>query len=264
VRSLADTSSCNRVSVLAGTDPCCIRRGSAKMIDSVPKQMVDARSAGKKCLQFPWFLPVRERRGDNWLGDWFDLQSETLRRLGGCCLLTMVRKDTTVAIAEFLLRHTYPYHPRWPKALESQLDSTRVWTWLRGAVIWRGWTLMTLLIPSASRGRRSKSIWISKRKLTCSGQGRCFSMGGRRSDRAFPLSARLMKKNLRPTMEWFYLPHPTWMGRIEWFPADFAIERRRSCGPKTRISCCGAFDSSRFACLTEVLLGYRVCADQRY
>ena len=54
----------------------------------------------------------------------------------------------------------------------------------------------------------------------------------------------------------FYFPHPTWMGRIEWF------RRYRYYIPETvraedQELLLRSYSSSRFACLPEVLLGYR-------
>jgi len=54
----------------------------------------------------------------------------------------------------------------------------------------------------------------------------------------------------------FYLPHPTWMGRIEWF------HRHRYTIPELvraedQDLLLRAYDSSRFACLDEILFGYR-------
>src|SRR6267154_2823682 len=54
----------------------------------------------------------------------------------------------------------------------------------------------------------------------------------------------------------FYLPHPTWMGRIEWF------QRHRSTMPEVvraedQDLLLRAYDSSRFACVDEILFGYR-------
>jgi glycosyltransferase involved in cell wall biosynthesis len=53
----------------------------------------------------------------------------------------------------------------------------------------------------------------------------------------------------------FYFPHPTWMGKTTWFrehhyysPAD---------GAEDQLLLYAAFDSSRFAGISEVLLGYR-------
>ena len=54
----------------------------------------------------------------------------------------------------------------------------------------------------------------------------------------------------------FYLPHPTWMGRIEWF------RRHRYTMPEVvraedQDLLLRAYDSSRFACVDEILFGYR-------
>jgi len=54
----------------------------------------------------------------------------------------------------------------------------------------------------------------------------------------------------------FYLPHPTWMGRIDWF------RRHRYAMPELvraedQDLLLRTYDSSRFACIDEVLLGYK-------
>src|SRR6266498_5557216 len=54
----------------------------------------------------------------------------------------------------------------------------------------------------------------------------------------------------------FYLPHPTWMGRIEWF------RRHRYTIPdvvraEDQDLLLRTYDSSRFACVDEILFGYR-------
>ena len=54
----------------------------------------------------------------------------------------------------------------------------------------------------------------------------------------------------------FYFPHPTWMGRIEWF-------RKHRYNPGVLRSqdqdlLLRTYDSSRFACIPEILLGYRM------
>ena len=53
----------------------------------------------------------------------------------------------------------------------------------------------------------------------------------------------------------FYLPHPTWLGRTEWF----LKHRYRSLadGAEDQDLLFRTYRSSRFACLTEVLLAYR-------
>ena len=53
----------------------------------------------------------------------------------------------------------------------------------------------------------------------------------------------------------FYLPHPTWMGRREWFARNRYAEDYRKTQDQDLLL--RTFDSSRFACLDEVLLGYR-------
>lgn len=53
----------------------------------------------------------------------------------------------------------------------------------------------------------------------------------------------------------FHLPHPTWMGKMEWFrknPYDPGAAKAEDQDLLLR-----SFQSSRFACLPEVLLGYR-------
>jgi glycosyltransferase involved in cell wall biosynthesis len=53
----------------------------------------------------------------------------------------------------------------------------------------------------------------------------------------------------------FTLPHPTWMGRREWFERyRYAEDYRKTQDQDLLLR---AFDSSRFACIEEVLLGYR-------
>jgi hypothetical protein len=54
----------------------------------------------------------------------------------------------------------------------------------------------------------------------------------------------------------FYLPHPTWMGRIEWF------RRHRYTMPEVvraedQDLLLRTYDCSRFACVDEILFGYR-------
>lgn len=58
----------------------------------------------------------------------------------------------------------------------------------------------------------------------------------------------------RPWMG-FYLPHPTWMGRIQWFRRH----RYRSYADKAEDQhlLFRTFRTSRFACLPDILLGYR-------
>jgi len=55
----------------------------------------------------------------------------------------------------------------------------------------------------------------------------------------------------------FYLPHPTWMGRADWFRRHkYRIPEPRRAEDQDLLLRSYAF--SRFACLPEVLLGYRV------
>jgi len=70
-----------------------------------------------------------------------------------------------------------------------------------------------------------------------------------------PFSARHEDICRRPWAT-FPMPHPTWMGRIEWFKANpYRIpEVRRAEDQDILIR---SFQSSRFECLPEVLLGYR-------
>ena len=53
----------------------------------------------------------------------------------------------------------------------------------------------------------------------------------------------------------FYLPHPTWMGRREWFASNKYSEDYRKTQDQDLLL--RTFDTSRFACLDNVLLGYR-------
>jgi glycosyltransferase involved in cell wall biosynthesis len=54
----------------------------------------------------------------------------------------------------------------------------------------------------------------------------------------------------------FYLPHPGWMGRTAWFARNpYRPEYRKTQDQDLLLR---TFDSSRFACLSEVLLGYRM------
>lgn len=55
----------------------------------------------------------------------------------------------------------------------------------------------------------------------------------------------------------FYLPHPTWMGRIEWFKR-FRYRVPEVIWAEDQDMLLRAYDSSSFACLPEILLGYRV------
>jgi glycosyltransferase involved in cell wall biosynthesis len=53
----------------------------------------------------------------------------------------------------------------------------------------------------------------------------------------------------------FYLPHPTWMGKIEWFRKHrYGVDVFRAEDQELLLR---TFDISTFACLPEVLLGYR-------
>ena len=55
----------------------------------------------------------------------------------------------------------------------------------------------------------------------------------------------------------FYLPHPTWMGRAEWFKRHrYRIPEPRRAEDQDLLL--RSYASSRFACLPEVLLGYRM------
>jgi len=72
----------------------------------------------------------------------------------------------------------------------------------------------------------------------------------------FPFRATHAEICARP-WNGFYLPHPTWMGRLEWF------RRFRYRVPEVVLAedqdlLLRAYDSSVFACLPETLLGYRV------
>jgi len=53
----------------------------------------------------------------------------------------------------------------------------------------------------------------------------------------------------------FYMPHPTWMGRIEWFKSN----RYRSIADKAEDQdlLFRTYQTSCFACLPDILLGYR-------
>lgn len=53
----------------------------------------------------------------------------------------------------------------------------------------------------------------------------------------------------------FYLPHPTWMGRRKWFARHGYDERAN--GAEDQHLLFRTYQTSRFACLPEVLLGYR-------
>ena len=55
----------------------------------------------------------------------------------------------------------------------------------------------------------------------------------------------------------FYLPHPTWMGRVDWFRRHrYRIPESRRAEDQDLLL--RSYTSSRFACLPEVLLGYRI------
>src|SRR6266704_83682 len=71
----------------------------------------------------------------------------------------------------------------------------------------------------------------------------------------FPFRATHAEICARP-WNGFRLPHPTWMGRIEWF------RRHRYTIPEVvraedQDLLLRAYDSSRFACIDEILFGYR-------
>ena len=54
----------------------------------------------------------------------------------------------------------------------------------------------------------------------------------------------------------FYLPHPGWMGRTAWFARNpYRPDYRKTQDQDLLLR---TFDSSRFACLPEILLGYRM------
>lgn len=53
----------------------------------------------------------------------------------------------------------------------------------------------------------------------------------------------------------FYLPHPTWMGKIEWFKRfRYSLHAFRAEDQDLLLR---SYDSSKFACLPDILLGYR-------
>ncbi|WP_300464797.1 glycosyltransferase family 2 protein [Desulfobacula sp.] len=54
----------------------------------------------------------------------------------------------------------------------------------------------------------------------------------------------------------FYLPHPTWMGRIKWFQANPYREDMKKAQDQELLL--RTFRYSRFACLSDVLTGYRM------
>lgn len=53
----------------------------------------------------------------------------------------------------------------------------------------------------------------------------------------------------------FYLPHPTWMGRIEWFRAH--PYRQNMVKAQDEELLLRTYKNSRFACIPNILLGYR-------
>ena len=53
----------------------------------------------------------------------------------------------------------------------------------------------------------------------------------------------------------FYLPHPTWMGKVSWFQSH--RYQSYADGAEDQNLLLRSFTQSRFACLDEVLLGYR-------
>jgi len=54
----------------------------------------------------------------------------------------------------------------------------------------------------------------------------------------------------------FYLPHPTWMGRIEWF-RRFRYRMPEVVRAEDQDLLLRSFGSSTFACLPDILIGYR-------
>jgi glycosyltransferase involved in cell wall biosynthesis len=54
----------------------------------------------------------------------------------------------------------------------------------------------------------------------------------------------------------FYLPHPTWMGRIRWFQENQYREDMKKAQDQELLL--RTFRTSRFACLSDVLTGYRM------
>jgi glycosyltransferase involved in cell wall biosynthesis len=54
----------------------------------------------------------------------------------------------------------------------------------------------------------------------------------------------------------FYLPHPTWMGRTEWF-RKFRYGGPEALRAEDQDMLLRSYDESRFACLPDVLFGYR-------
>jgi len=55
----------------------------------------------------------------------------------------------------------------------------------------------------------------------------------------------------------FYLPHPTWMGRIDWF-RRFRYRVPEIVRAEDQDLLLRTFESSTFACLPDILIGYRV------
>lgn len=89
---------------------------------------------------------------------------------------------------------------------------------------------------------------VGTRALLFRGEGEAIAL--------FPFRATHEEICARP-WNGFYLPHPTWMGRIEWF-RRFRYRTPEIIRAEDQDLLLRAFDSSRFACLTEVLLGYRL------
>ena len=71
----------------------------------------------------------------------------------------------------------------------------------------------------------------------------------------FPFRAAHVEICSRP-WNGFYLPHPTWMGRIEWFRSH-RYTMPEVVRAEDQDLLLRAYDSSRFACIDEILLGYR-------
>ncbi|MGH8559848.1 MAG: glycosyltransferase family 2 protein [Methylococcales bacterium] len=59
----------------------------------------------------------------------------------------------------------------------------------------------------------------------------------------------------RKSWQGFPMPHPTWMGRADWFQANPYDERARKCEDQALLY--RSYRTSRFAGLPDVLLGYR-------
>ncbi len=70
----------------------------------------------------------------------------------------------------------------------------------------------------------------------------------------FPLHASHEEICRRP-WSGFYLPHPTWMGRIEWFKQF--LYRTDAVRSEDQDLLLRSYKTSRFACLPDILLGYR-------